>query len=70
MYVRNSGVLTAPANCDATAKIKLTNDPQNEWRFLGGSEMPPIFFIPLKRNGYIVMLTQSFCYFLTNLIGG
>ena len=58
MYIRNSGVAQAPESIDETMKTMLTNPPQNDFRFVGLVELPPIEIVPPTSQGYIVMLAQ------------
>jgi len=41
-----------------TMKTMLTNPPQNDFRFVGLVELPPIEIVPPTSQGYIVMLAQ------------
>ena len=52
MYIKNSGVETAPANCAAIAKTRLINSPQKASRLVCAPEDDPIVFSPLNKKGY------------------
>ena len=57
-YNKNSEVATAPANWEATAKIRLIYIPQKLSRFLGLADNPPKSLIPSLRKGYILIEQQ------------
>jgi hypothetical protein len=58
MYMRNSGVAQAPASIELTIKTILMNPPQNDLRFVGAVELPPIDVVPPISHGYMVMEAQ------------
>ena len=58
MYIRNSGVAQAPDNMEETINTILTKPPQKLFKLVGAVELPPMFIVPLRSHGYIVMLAQ------------
>ncbi len=58
MYIRNSGVAHAPLSMLETMNTRFTNPPQNDLRFVGLVELPPIESVPFSSHGYMVMLAQ------------
>ena len=56
--MRNSGVAQAPESIDETMKTMLTNPPQNDLRFVGRVEFPPMEIVPPSSQGYIVIEAQ------------
>ena len=58
MYMRNSGVAQAPESMDETMNTMLTKPPQNDLRLEGAVELPPMSFVPLSSQGYIVIDAQ------------
>ena len=58
MYMRNSGVAHAPESIELTMKTILTNPPQNDLRFVGAVELPPMPYVPFMSHGYIVIEAQ------------
>src|SRR3712207_4351433 len=69
MYIRNSGVAHAPESIELTMNTILTKPPQNDFRFVGAVELPPMELVPFSSHGYIVidaqygaMLVSSFLY--------
>ena len=58
MYMRNSGVAQAPLSMDDTMNTMFTKPPQNDFRLDGAVELPPMSFVPLSSQGYMVMEAQ------------
>ena len=58
MYIRNSGVAHAPLSMLDTMKTMLTKPPQNDLRFVGRFELPPMDNVPFNSHGYIVIEAQ------------
>ena len=56
--MRNSGVAQAPESIDETMNTMFTKPPQNDLRFVGRVELPPIDSVPLSSHGYIVIEAQ------------
>ena len=56
--MRNSGVAHAPLSILDTMNTILTNPPQNDFRFVGAVELPPIDVVPPMSHGYIVIDAQ------------
>jgi hypothetical protein len=58
MYMRNSGVAQAPESMELTMKTMLMKPPQNDFRFVGAEELPPMLVVPPMSHGYMVMEAQ------------
>ena len=58
MYIKNSGVAHAPLNMLDTMNTMLTKPPQNDFKLVGGVELPPMDNVPPINHGYMVMLAQ------------
>ena len=48
----------APESMLETMNTMFTKPPQNDLRFVGAVELPPMLFVPPSSHGYIVIEAQ------------